>query len=289
MSATNLLFSFMIGVFVLTVYGLFYCFFFLGEEEKAKAFSLGHSYYSSHILIHPTYLSAFLVLIFFFLMEYFRKNRFSMRLITKVVVLVLLVYTGGLLFFLKVRMSFVIFFVLLLLYGFIRMERKTLTIFIAALILILIIFSLASSNVRGAMQKYGRNPLHAVADRVALWQSAFEGYKCSPFLGAGTGGAQYLIDEGYLKTGYNYGLDHTYNAHNQYLQFLCRNGLLELVVFIALLCLCFNAAISQKSILFLFFLICMTLNMVSESMLHVQKGIVFFYFFVSAFLFLKYE
>ena len=126
-------------------------------------------------------------------------------------------------------------------------------------------------------------------ERFSVWQGTIEGIKTAPFFGAGTGGEQKLINEGYAKTGYQEGIDNSYNAHNQYLQFMARNGILELGCFLTLLIYSFKQSLKIPNYTFLMFNMSVTLIMFTESFLDVQRGIVFFYFFLCAFIYLPYE
>jgi O-antigen ligase len=105
-------------------------------------------------------------------------------------------------------------------------------------------------------------------------------------LGAGTGSAQNLIDDGYLRTGYDTGLDNSYNAHNQYLEFLVRNGPVELILFFFTVGFLITKAFHKKSAELFLFCAVFCSSIITESMLNVQKGIVFFYFFSCVFYFL---
>ncbi|MND04641.1 hypothetical protein D3C83_250080 [compost metagenome] len=54
----------------------------------------------------------------------------------------------------------------------------------------------------------------------------------------------------------------------------------------SLLVYCFYRSLKLENYSFLFFTMLVTFSMMAESCLSVQKGIVFFYFFAAAFLFL---
>lgn len=130
--------------------------------------------------------------------------------------------------------------------------------------------------------------------RVAIWKSVFEilNEENAWFLGVGTGDSQDLLTKKYIKKNIYPGdgiLGHIgfidYNAHNQYFQFLITLGLSGLLIFLVILFWPFfykNSEFNTLQILFLsiFLAFCFT-----ESALCSHKGVVFYAFFNSLFIF----
>lgn len=288
-NVTALGFSFLAGIVLLTLFGFIYAFFALNAEELLKMFWQGHSYYSNFTSLHPTYLATFLVFGFFFITEHLRKHSHELSRAAVIRFILVLLYFFVLIIFLRARISIVIFGLTLVAYFVLIASSVGKKLIILASCIVTLIIGLMIVDVDNLFIAYGRNSLWAVEDRMAIWRSTWEGYKLSPLLGAGTGGAQYLIDEGFLKTGYDYGLDNAYNAHNQYLQNLCRNGILDLLLFVVICAVCYYKAIKQKVVMFFIFLFIVNVTMITETFLGKQKGIAFFYFFISAYMFLKNE
>lgn len=75
------------------------------------------------------------------------------------------------------------------------------------------------------------------------------------------------------------------NLHNQYLHILVTYGLFALFFFISYLSYSFYQAIKYKNVLYLFFLSLVSFVFIFEVVLVRNKGIVFFYFFNTLFLF----
>ncbi|WP_347923208.1 O-antigen ligase family protein [Pontimicrobium sp. SW4] len=75
------------------------------------------------------------------------------------------------------------------------------------------------------------------------------------------------------------------NVHNQYLHFLIMYGIFVLTFFLAYLFYSFRKAINNKNRLHLFFLLLTSFVFIFEVVLVRNKGIIFFYFFNSLFLF----
>lgn len=119
--------------------------------------------------------------------------------------------------------------------------------------------------------------------RITRWRSAVPLIKHSPLIGYGSGSEKRLLKEKYfenkLYTSYLLEL----NAHNQYLSFLIKTGVLGLIVFLFTLFAGFAAAWRSRDVVFLSFMILISIVSFSENMLDVNKGIFFYAFFFSFF------
>jgi O-antigen ligase len=78
--------------------------------------------------------------------------------------------------------------------------------------------------------------------------------------------------------------DFQYNAHSQYLQTFIDLGIVGLLLFLATLVVAAFIAIKHYDYLFLSFVVLFSFACLTESMLELNKGIVFFSFFISLFL-----
>lgn len=284
----KLLWAFIIGCVLVTCYGFFYCYFLLEGELRAYAFDLGHSYYTRFISIHPTYLAVYFAVIFFYLLQFYGARTQKMNAWSKVGIVSLLAYSVFMLLFLRSRIALFTWCLLLVIYLLRGRSRSAQVIVTSALILLLLLLSFDNTYF-SSIDYWSRNTSDALQERFGVWNGAWEGARMSPFIGAGTGSAQCLIDEGYLKTGFDWGLDYEYNAHNQFLQFLCQNGIVELLSFLVLLFILFRSSLNRKNVTFFMFVLLTCFAMVTESILYVQKGIIFFYFFSCAFYYLDHE
>jgi O-antigen ligase len=121
--------------------------------------------------------------------------------------------------------------------------------------------------------------------RITRWRSALPLIKHSLLFGNGSGSEKRLLKENYfenkLYTSYLLEL----NAHNQYLSFLIKTGVLGLIVFLATLSTGFAAARRSRDIVFISFLIMISIVSFSENILDVNKGIFFYAFFFSFFIY----
>ncbi len=288
---SKLLYYFSLACFAVVFFGISYALLCYELEKRNQVFQQGHIFFTDIIGIHPTYLSTFFIFIIFYSLEELRQLRMFWREKGNhtVFYFVTLVLSVTILLFLRAQIPLIIFVFCLALYLVIVTRKRAWLITYSLLTLGFITLLLDPSRVLTFFDTYGKNVSTALDNRVVLWKGVMKGIETSPFFGAGTGDEQILINEGYRQIGFSEGIENSFNAHNQYLQFLCRNGIVELVVFLLILIYCFSSALKQPNFVFLIFLISFSLLMLTESSLNVQRGIVFFYFFISAFIYLPYR
>lgn len=122
-------------------------------------------------------------------------------------------------------------------------------------------------------------------ERMARWQTGAELIARAPIIGHGAGSELDLLHEAFFtKKYYNSFLKHL-NVHNQYLSFLIKSGLIGLLAYLATLALGFKWAIKQKDPLFFTFMLLIGIVSLSENLLDVDKGIIFYALFFSLFVF----
>ncbi len=109
--------------------------------------------------------------------------------------------------------------------------------------------------------------------RLAEWKGVFTALEGHWWLGHGSGAGQLALRAAYEKIGFQVGLHYDYNAHNQYLETWLHNGLIGLLLLLAVFALAFRAAWQQKNWLALWFVVFMMLCLLSESMLLRHRGV----------------
>jgi O-antigen ligase len=75
------------------------------------------------------------------------------------------------------------------------------------------------------------------------------------------------------------------NAHNQYLSFLLKSGVIGLLVYLRTLAFGLNISFQQKDLLLFVFMLIIICVSFSENLLDVDKGIFYYAFFYSFFIF----
>ena len=116
-------------------------------------------------------------------------------------------------------------------------------------------------------------------ERIAVWSSAIEIIREHPLLGVGTGDVKDQLMSTYSRNNYMVTLKQMLNAHNQYLQTFIALGLPGILTLLAMLVIPGYMAIKRKSFLYRSFIALFALNILFESMLETQAGVVFYAFF----------
>ncbi len=121
--------------------------------------------------------------------------------------------------------------------------------------------------------------------RLDRWNTAAELIKQSPVIGHGAGSELSLMHERFfIKKYYNSYLNNL-NAHNEFLSFLLKSGVIGLLIYLGTLAFGFKQALKRKDLLFFTFMMLIAFVSFSENLLDVDKGILFYAFFFSFFMF----
>jgi O-antigen ligase len=121
-------------------------------------------------------------------------------------------------------------------------------------------------------------------DRFERLQALFEVFKESPIFGVGFENIDSKRVEKYTDHGYIIAAHYKYNAHNQFMDYLCINGLLGATTYLFVFIYLAIIAFKQKDYLFLFIILSFFIANITESMMVRIKGIEYFSLFVSLFL-----
>jgi O-antigen ligase len=121
--------------------------------------------------------------------------------------------------------------------------------------------------------------------RLDRWSTAVGLIKKSPVMGYGAGSELGLLHESFFaKQYYNSFLNHL-NSHNEYLSILLKSGIFGLLIYLATLWFGFKQALKNKDVLFFTFMLLIAFVSFSENLLDVDKGVIFYAFFFSFFIF----
>jgi O-antigen ligase len=129
--------------------------------------------------------------------------------------------------------------------------------------------------------------IESTEPRLARWNAIAELIKKSPVIGYGTGSEKKMLKEEYFEKGLYISYLNEFNTHSEYLGILLRTGVVGLLVFVYILYFGFAAATRKADIIFLNFMIIVAVVSVSENFLELNKGIFFYSFFFSLFLWKK--
>ena len=118
--------------------------------------------------------------------------------------------------------------------------------------------------------------------RLAIWQCAIDVIAEHPLAGVGTGDSQQALQDSYEKRKFYFASRYNkYNAHNQYIQQMVTHGVAGLLLLLACIGTGLYYSLKSGNELALFFWVSFAIACCTESMLEINKGIVWFSFFGS--------
>lgn len=155
-----------------------------------------------------------------------------------------------------------------------------------------VFFSLLSTNdrVKLGLKAISNDTLKqsAIKDgRPIIWRSAIQVIRNHLIFGVGIGDVKTELMTEYQKTGNKDLIEKQYNVHNQFLEILLEDGMVGLLLFMALVIFMFWIAFSRKSVLYLLFLVMIILFFTFETVLYRFAGVSFFSLFSFTLLHLK--
>lgn len=121
--------------------------------------------------------------------------------------------------------------------------------------------------------------------RLDRWGTAAKLISKSPIIGYGAGSELGLLHESFFKKKYYNSFLNNLNAHNEYLSMLLKSGIIGLLIYLATLWFGFRQALQRKDLLLFTFMVLIAVVSLSENILDVDKGVIFYAFFFSFFIF----
>jgi O-antigen ligase len=121
--------------------------------------------------------------------------------------------------------------------------------------------------------------------RMARWGEVIKLIKQAPVIGHGAGTEVPMLHESFFKQKYYSSFLKNLNSHNEYLSFLFKAGIWGLLIYVVTLIYGFKEAIKKRDLLFFTFMLLVTLVSFSENLLDVDKGVFFYAFFFSFFMY----
>ena len=254
-------------------------------------FFLNHNF-SAPIDMHATYLSLYVALALNFLIWRFFKSSSAKEKILPVACICLL--ACGLIQLASKSVMVAELLVVNLLFPFFIFRKKnrikiaavSLTLTTIVLISVVTIGSLKERYLYEFSSDLRTAPLHETADsRMERWSVALDVIKASPVVGYGSGDEVDLLKEKYFEHKLYDSYLHRLNAHNQYLSFLIKGGIIGLLVYVVTLLYGLFLSLKTKDVLFASFMVLVATVSLSESFLDANKGVFFYGFFFSFFIF----
>ncbi len=294
----NVLIAFAIGCFIGTVVSLVDAFIVFYDKNDFSEF-----YYSKlSFFHHPGYFAMYLNFAIAIIIYFLLKKKMVKPDKRHVFLLVLLIiYFSLFVIMLSSKAGiislFIVFFITVA--HVIIVEKQV----IAGIFLVIIIFGLfyASFNffpyslyriikakeVIENMEAIDNEETDGSAGRILIWQNSLEIIEQNFLFGVGTGDVKdYLVDK-YKENNITKALQLRSNAHNQYLQTFITLGIIGFLILSLSLVLPAYYTFRHKHFLYFLFLIIISINLLVESMLETQAGVVFYAFFNSFLFFMS--
>jgi O-antigen ligase len=238
------------------------------------------------IHLHPTYFSLYLsCCLLFILSDISLTEPFNKKLLLKIALMIFLAVGIVLL---SARIIISTLFIVLLTMVVYQVKQFTLKKMIVSSVLLVAFFAAVFSNPISRYRNWEEvisTPLTIVENRVyqnsteiraSLWWLSWKSYTNSNLVfGAGSGDVLKTMKE--TSTAYKISnILGTVDPHSQFLYFLIGNGLIGLIVFIACLAKSIMNALHAQDFFLLSFVFVFTMVSLTESVLELQKGIIFF-------------
>jgi O-antigen ligase len=135
----------------------------------------------------------------------------------------------------------------------------------------------------GQLKEDATGNIESTAARLLVYKTVGDVLIDQPWYGSGTGDFQDVLDIAYEAKGYSNLKERHLNAHNQFFQSWLGLGIPGLVLLFSIFVVIFQHAFSSGERVYLGFAALIALISLTESMLNVQAGVVFFSFFVMLF------
>ena len=135
----------------------------------------------------------------------------------------------------------------------------------------------------GQLAQDATGNIESTAARFLVYKTVGDVLIDQPWYGSGTGDFQDVLDAAYEKRGYTNLKERHLNAHNQFFQSWIGLGIPGVVLMFSIFVVIFQHAFSSNERVYLGFAALVALISLTESMLNVQAGVVFFSFFVMLF------
>ncbi|MFL5808987.1 MAG: O-antigen ligase family protein [Flavisolibacter sp.] len=182
-------------------------------------------------------------------------------------------------------------------YSFVYMKKLRgrlvfLIIFLAAIPAVLLQFPYVRARIdETKLLEYrtAADRFNGLAVRGTLWKASWKLIRERPIIGYGHYAAQRALEVEYQKAGLKEAVKERFNSHNQYLYTWCNYGIIGLLLVTGYLVLFLTRAVREKHMLAIIFGSIFLIANLTECMLQVQKGIVFYMLFSSLFLFHIFE
>jgi O-antigen ligase len=246
---------------------------------------------SEKLKFHPTYFGMYLnfssVILFYFYMKTNRIGKFLAALLIFFSIIAIFLLSS------KISILLELFFLILAVIFFVVNSNNKIFLYLLLLLLISLVFSTIwldlSPRLKGEINGLDTNQpvvvenLNSIHMRIESWVCSWQQINNNYIWGVGSGDVEDELNKCYEARNEN--IMKGYNSHSQYLQSWLSTGLFGLLSLLLLYFFSLVLSVRNKDYLHLGFIFIIIVVSITESLLVVYKGVVFFCFFNSLFLF----
>ena len=242
-------------------------------------------------LIHPSYISMYvnIVLAWLLVNQLDQSKRFSFLIACSLIVIfslfiILLSSKMGLITMILVYVGFLIYYVFSrkkYLFGIIGVVLIAASLF--GVMRFVPALSWRINNAIAAVTTLNTNEsqVESTAVRMLIWKASNQVISENILTGTGTGDAKDELMKEYEKRGMTGAFEHKLNAHNEFYQVFVSLGLIGFVLLLSNLLVPLFYAFKLPDIIYVLFLLIISFNFLTESMLETEAGVMFYAFFNS--------
>ena len=251
------------------------------------------SYSDFSFMLHPSYFAMYICFVLMLLLDTYSSNKVNIICINKYLSFILLIFLSATLFLLSSRAGILTWFVVLFLFSLRKFIYRNgisdiiYVLFSLVLIAGLFFYVLINENrmkvIRKELETAGKiddaSYPGSVALRLILWQDAWQVIKSHPWVGTGTGSTEKSLYTGKSGGKYTWPEKMQLNVHNQFLETWLENGILALLILLAIIFYPFYKKEIKWRYLLKILSVIILINFSFESMLVRVNGVAFFAFF----------
>jgi O-antigen ligase len=234
---------------------------------------------------HPSYLAMYVLVAMVFIIEMYQQQ--IKPFASKTLTFVLLLLHGIFIFLLSSKANLLAFgIVSMILFQFFLKKRQWFLIltFLGSLAFLIIlsktqnIFMGRIAEIKYATTQAKKGTVEtysSTSERIVIWKSALELIYKHPLFGVGSGDVNDELNTKYIERNFILGAQRSFNVHNQFLQNWLCCGILGIGLLLYVMGLHFWQSIEHKNLSHFLFAMIIFLNLMFESMLETQSGVVF--------------
>ena len=251
----------------------------------------------SESIMHPGYYANYVSFVFIWAILYLFDGN-TQKEISKMSIIILLLILLLLILLLASKTAFLflaVFFVYLVIHFMMRLPNLYMKFgLIAAAIIIGVFMILKVPQISGRLAEMsnGMHPAEKNVDlgnstgsRLAAWQNEWILIKKNWLLGYGTGEANPILKKQFVENGFHRLASDNMHTHSQIFHTWLNNGILGIVLLFAIMIMSAIQFYKQKNKLAFWLTILIFINLLTDDMLEIQAGSVFFAFFLCLFLY----